>query len=138
MSRIDGTIEKTAPDHIDADAPLALDSDLDITAPLDFLSSEQLATLVTVVRRPPEMELGKLVDANPYVTLDASMEIEMDPLTGIPTDDFTISVLEFVVRRGDDILASGNPAAIEGFEILSRYGRMNQHLHLAKIGQGGM
>lgn len=136
MSRVED--KTTTADRVETARTEAeqLDTSLDVLAPLDMLSGEQLATLVSIVRRPPELPITR-VRENQYALLDAKMTAEMEPLAGVSTGEFALSVIELLLRRREDIDTSDDPGATEGLANLEEFGRLCEHLYLSQIGSGG-
>lgn len=102
----------------------------EVALPLDFFGAEQLVTMMSVSRRPPELPLGDLTDA-PVESAGNVSQRDIDAASGGVRDILyrTISVL---VRREQEAMASEDPAIRQGFEQVEHSARMLEHLHLLK------
>ncbi len=115
---------------VDFEAP----RDTRVTLPLDILEQANLATLVQVLRRPPEMSLSP--DADPQVAgMEDVRAIELDPILFEGAGELSYKIASLVVRREAEVAASDNPEVMRGFEKMSQTLRMFEHLHMQRNGQ---
>lgn len=110
-------------------------SDVDFKKPRNPLSSDYLSTLVTVVRRPPELLF------QPTITHGVSFEEvalkKMDPILNVDTDNLAFHVAELVVRRENEVVNSGDLGAQKGLYVMSEMARMFEHLSTMQTQRDG-
>ncbi len=110
---------------------VGLQRDVPVAVPLDIFAKEQLITLMSVVRRPPEMPLsvtGEQQQTN-FEDVDA---VDMDPVLASSASNVAYQVASLAVRRESEIAASGDLGAMRGQKALEQLSRMFEHLHILK------
>ena len=98
---------------------------------------EDLAALLSIVRAPPALRLPEPEGARAD-PLDAALRAGLSEIGDADPAELALAIAELVLRREEEVAASGSPEAIAGLAALSEMTRMMQHLFLARTGPGGL
>ncbi|MGB5863679.1 MAG: hypothetical protein WBG95_05220 [Sulfitobacter sp.] len=119
-----------------ADINSALRQGTEVAVPLDIFNPEQLSTMISVVRRPPELPLNEI--GAPLMTRAEDIStrdlLDISGITG--SDDLGIRTVSLLVRRETEASASGDPMVRRGFEGVAMSARMQEHLNIMRT-RGG-
>lgn len=108
-----------------------ISAETDVAVPLDLLAPESLISLISVVRRPPELQLQFGTSEQPG-GLSSSDEAELNDLGQMTTPDLGYQLASFLVRREDEIAQSNEPFVQAGFAELELSARMLEHLMIKR------
>lgn len=126
----DAAFDIPYPDTLDGPPPVGFDQ-----MPA-FPSNELLATLVTVVRRPPELPFLD-ISLDPGGEIEALVGTSLDDLDGLQPTEFALAVVELLVRREPEfrglVDADGRPL----IEVMEELARMYEHLFMSQTGMAG-
>lgn len=108
-----------------------LPEETDVAVPLDLLAPETLVTLVSVVRRPPELQLSMGSTDRIGSAPDPDL-VELQSLGQMTTPDLGYNLASFLVRREGQVAESNDPYVKAGFAELELSSRMLEHLMIKR------
>lgn len=140
-SRIDGDLDRieSEPNRIDRHTQTSsrrslareMPPETEVAVPLDLLAPESLISLITVVRRPPELQL-QFATSEHSGGVSSLDEADLNDLGQMTTPDLGYQLASFLVRREDEIAKSNDPFVQAGFAELELSARMLEHLMIKR------
>jgi hypothetical protein len=103
----------------------------DVAVPLDLIAPENLLTMMTVVRQPPELQL-KFATSVHTATVESTESADLSGLGQMATPDLGYHLASFLVRREGEIAKSNDPYVKGGFAELELSARMLEHLMIKR------
>ena len=136
IDRDNSRIDRRAPDQPERNLARKLPEETDVAIPLDLLAPETLISLVSVVRRPPELQLtAELSQISPG--LNGVDPAEMRDLSQMSTPDLGYRIASLLVRRESEVAQSNDPFVKAGFAELELSARMLEHLMIKRTSSVG-
>lgn len=104
-----------------------------VSIPLDVLQSIASIAQKQLERRPPKLKLRRKKQSDDWL-FEARPMAEIRPLVSKATEETTLDIAQFVLRRQADILQSGSDGAKAGLASLERMLIMFQQVHMMETG----
>jgi hypothetical protein len=99
--------------------------DIDITTPVAISAREQISTMLSIRRKPPEMPFEDGIDA---ALADAPSGARTEPV--LSNEKLLFGLASLVLRREQDITALNDPRVSRGFQEVALQLRMFEHLNI--------